>query len=116
MLSECHGIEICLRQLKRRLREWNLSSRLEKYDINIIKSEIVELLDEPDSKSGYRSIWHTLQRRGIMVPHLVVQKLLKKIEPEGVEFRKTHRRSRRQYYYPGPNRAAWHADGYFFSV
>ena len=111
MLSQCHGIEISLRTLKRRLREWNLSRQLEQYDINVVKFEIGALLDGPDSMSGYRSIWHTLQRRGIMVPRLVVQKLLKKIDPERVEFRKAHRLSRRQYYCPGPN-SVWHADGY----
>ena len=56
MLSEHHGIEISLRTLNRRLREWNLSRRLEQYDISVIKPEIVQLLDGLDSTSEYRSI------------------------------------------------------------
>ena len=51
MLSQCYGIEISLRTLKRRLREWNLSRRLEQYDIDVVKFEIGELLDGPDSMS-----------------------------------------------------------------
>ena len=56
MLSEYHGVEICLRTLKRQLREWNLSRRFEQYDISVIKPETVELLDVLDSTSEYRSI------------------------------------------------------------
>ena len=52
-----------------------------------------------------------LQLRGIRVPRVVVQELLREIDPEGTELRRAHRLRRRRYHNPGPN-YAWHCDGY----
>jgi hypothetical protein len=46
-----------------------------------------------------------------MVPRVAVEKIMKEIDPEGVQSRKAHRLRRREYYSLGPN-SAWHADGY----
>jgi len=111
MLSKCHGIEISISTLKRRLRDWNMARRNVEYDINDVRTAITELLDGPDSTVGYRSIWHALQIKGVMVPRIVVQELMKEIDPGGVESRKAHKLKRREYHCLGPN-SAWHADGY----
>lgn len=42
---------------------------------------------------------------------MVVQDLLRELDPEGSESRKAHRLKRRVYCNPGPN-YAWHIDGY----
>lgn len=45
------------------------------------------------------------------IPRCVVSKLLRELDPEGTEFRKSRRLKRREYSNPGPN-FAWHIDGY----
>ena len=69
-----------LRTLKRRLKDINLSRKNLNYGINFVRQVIQELLDRPGSSVGYRSIWHTLKLRGIIVPCLVVQELMIQIE------------------------------------
>ena len=70
-----------------------------------------ELTNGPGSAMGYRSIWHTVELEGIRVPRIIVQDLLKEIDPEGSELRRKHRLKRRVYQNPGPN-YSWHIDGY----
>ena len=45
------------------------------------------------------------------VPRKIVAKLLKELDPQGVQERRAHRLRRRVYQNPGPN-GAWHCDGY----
>ena len=89
----------------------NLSGKNVNYDINLVRQTIAELLDGPDSCVGYRSIWHALRLRGIIVPRLVVQQLMQEMDPEGVQARKANELRRRQYHSPAPH-SVWHADGY----
>ncbi len=104
------GIHISFSTIKRRLKDMNLSRKNVNYDINLGRQVIQELLDGPGSGVGYRSIWHTLTLRGIIVPRIVVQQLMQELDPEGVQARKAHRLRRRQCHSPGPN-SVWHADG-----
>ena len=60
---------------------------------------------------GYRGVLHCLKMEGIRVPRIIVQDLLKAIDPEETEFRKKNRLKRRVYRNPGPNHT-WHLDGY----
>lgn len=69
------------------------------------------MLDGPGCIPGYRHVWHTLQLKGYQVPRIVVELLLRELDPEGCEMRKQHKLKRRVYKNPGPN-AVWHADGY----
>ena len=39
-----------------------------------------------------------------------MQELLREIDPDGSELRKTHRLKKRKYHNPGPN-YAWHSEG-----
>ena len=39
----------------------------------------------PGCLQGYRSIWHTLQLKGIRKPHVAVQQFLKESDPEGTK-------------------------------
>ncbi|KAJ7383323.1 hypothetical protein OS493_028868 [Desmophyllum pertusum] len=72
---------------------------------------MAELISGPCSSMGYRSIWHILEMEGLRVPRVIVQDLLKEMDPEGTEQRRKHRLKRRMYHNPGPN-YAWHIDGY----
>lgn len=76
-----------------------------------VRKRIEEIVSGPGSAGGYRSVWHTLQLEGLRVPRIIVQHLLREIDPEGVSARKAHRLKRRVYSNPGPN-YAWHLDGY----
>ena len=70
-----------------------------------------ELIDGPCSAHGYRAMWHTLEMEGLRIPRVIVQDLLKEMDPEGTELRRKHRLKRREYQNPGPN-YSWHIDGY----
>ena len=48
----------------------------------------------------------SLQMEGLRVPRIIVQDMLKELDPEG-----THRLKRRSYVNRGPN-DSWHMDGY----
>ena len=56
-------------------------------------------------------MWHTLRMEGYMVPRVVVQTLLKEMDPEGCKQRRAKRLKRRIYSVPGPN-FCWHIYGY----
>ena len=110
-LSQYHNKEMSLSTLKRHIKRLGLQRRNAEYDIASVGNAIMSLLEGPDCSRGYRSIWHTLQMNGMRVPRLVVELLLREIDPEGVSERRKHRLKRRIYYNPGPN-YAWHCDGY----
>ena len=76
-----------------------------------VRERITREIDGPGSVSGYRSMWHTLQREGYMVPRQTVEDLLKELDPEGCRIRRAKRLRRRVYVNPGPN-YCWHLDGY----
>ena len=60
---------------------------------------------------GYRTVWHTLELEGFRVPRIVVQEIVRELDPEGTELCKSRCLKRRQYHNPGLN-YAWHLDGY----
>ena len=111
LLSAEFGIEISLSTLKRRLKTLNLARKNVDFDLNSVRQAVREIKDGPGSIVGYRSVWHTLQLDGVIVPRSVVEELQRKVDPHGVECRKAHRLRRREYHCLGPN-SIWHADGY----
>ena len=110
-LSKFHQINMSIRTLKNRLREYNLRRRLPTYDIDLVRDRILRELCGPGSSSGYRSMWHTLRMENIQVPRHVVERLMRELDPDGCEKRKSRRLQRRRYLSPGPNHT-WHVDGY----
>ena len=56
-----------------------------------VRERIMREIDGPGSMSGYRSMWHTLQREGYMVPRQTVEDLLKELDPEGCRIRRAKR-------------------------
>lgn len=102
--------------LLRRLKQYGLQRRNvtdQGFDDTFqnVQTRIRELLNGPGSSMGYRGVWHTLQMEGFRIPRIIVQELLKEMDPVGTELRKKHRLKRRVYRNPGPN-FAWHLDGY----
>ena len=75
------------------------------------RNRIIEMINAPGSSGGYRSVWHSLEMEGLRIPGVVVQDLLKELDPGGVKARKSHRLKRRVSRNPGPNYSC-HIDGY----
>lgn len=76
-----------------------------------VQRRIGEIITGSGSSAGYRALWHTLEMEGLRVPRIIVQDLLRELDPAGTELRRKHRLKRRTYRNPGPN-YAWHIDGY----
>ena len=111
LLLKNYNIEMSLSTLKRRIKGDGLRRQRPEYNINEVRASIQTIINGHGSLQGYRSVWHTLQLRGIRIPRIVVQELLREMDPEGTELRKGHRLRRRIYHNPGPN-YSWHCDGH----
>ena len=112
LLEKYHGIKICRSTLLNKLKEYGLKRRSNTVDQNRVRQCILEELDGSGRLLSYRAMWRRLQsKHGVMVPRLVVENMLREIDPEGSRLRKANRLHRRSYLNPGPNHC-WHADGY----
>lgn len=112
-LVKYHNHHISYSTLLRRLRQYGLSRQKQPSEdiLKEVRKRIQEIIDGPGSMGGYRTVWHTLELEGVRVPRIVVQEIIRELDPEGTELRKRHCLKRRQYHNPGPN-YAWHVDGY----
>ena len=91
LLEKREGLQMCVRTLKRRLRSLELKrmGNAEVIDDSELRTIIREEMRGPGSLSGYRSIWHALRlRHHIHVPRKAVAKIMKEIDPAGVEGRR----------------------------
>ena len=110
-LEKYHNIKMSVRTLKTRLRQYDLKRKQPSYDLDHVRERICQELSGPGSQKGYRSMCHTLRLENIQVPRHVVAQLMREIDPNGCEQRKSRRLTRRKYLSPGPN-FTWHVDGY----
>jgi hypothetical protein len=110
-LLEKEGYKMHLRTLKRKLSDMGLKrkgSNLEESEIELLIRREVE---GAGRLAGYRNIWHALRlRHHVHVPRSLVARLMKKIDPDGVQDRRARRLTRRNYVSSGPN-FCWHVDG-----
>ena len=111
LLLKNYNIQMSLSTLKRRIKGYGLRRQRPEYNIDEVRAFIQTIINGHGSLQGYRSVWHTLQLRGIRIPRVVVQELLREMDPEGTELRTGHRLRRQIYHNPGPN-YSWHCDGY----
>ena len=113
-LLAANGVQMCVRTLKRRLRSLGLKRKGSVVDEDHLKHVIGEEMQDAGRLSGYRSVWHALRlRHGIHISRHLVARLMKEIDPIGVQERKARRLHRRQYRSEGAN-ACWHIDGRFY--
>ena len=111
-LDRFHDIKISKRTLLNKLKEYGLSRRKSNADRGQVSACIQRELDGSGQLLGYRAMWRRLQsKHGIHVPRLMVQTILRELNPEGSRLRRAHRLQRREYLNPGPN-YCWHSDGY----
>ena len=111
LLDKQHDIQISERTLKYRLQSYSLRRRSPTYDLAQVRLRVAEELDGPGYTSGYRPIWHTLCLGELQVPRRVVAGVVRELDPEGCEMRRSKRLRRRKYIVIGPN-YCWHIDGY----
>jgi hypothetical protein len=108
-LSEYHEIDISLSTLKRRLKDYGLKRN--NTDEERLRTIINNELKGSGSSLGYRAMWHSLRLEyKLHVPRRLVAKIMKELDPDGVEQRRRRRLSRRKYVSYGPN-FCWHVDG-----
>lgn len=79
--------------------------------LEAVRQRIIEIIHGPGSCGEYRTVWHTFKMEGLNVPCIIVQDILKEVDPEGCQLSKAHRLKRRTYHCLGPN-YTWHIDGY----
>ena len=105
------GVVMHIRTLKRKLKDLGLSRRGCVVDKETLRSAISKEIAGPGCFAGYQSVWHALQlRHQIHVPRNKVARLIKEMDPQGVENRKARHLSRRRYLSLGPN-FCWDIDG-----
>jgi hypothetical protein len=78
-----------LRTLSTRLRSLGLRRRNVELDVNHVRERIREEIDGPSNSGGYRCIAHILQMEGLQVPRETVGVLVKELDPEGVNLRRS---------------------------
>ncbi len=107
-----HNITLSVRQLKRILRSRHLRRHNAATDLNTV-IDVIELeLGNTGRDLGYRAMCDRLVKiHKLVVTRETVRKILKYIDPDGVERRKQHRLRRRIYTASGPN-SIWHIDGW----
>ena len=107
-----HGIQLSLRQLKRILSRRGLRRRNNTSDMEDVLKAIATELNGSGSIVGYRGMWQRLiNEYNLVIDKETVRRILKIVDPAGVELRSRHRLRRRQYRGKGPN-FIWHVDGY----
>lgn len=107
-----YGYKISYRYLQRILQTLGLHLKKCKENLDLIIHTILKELENSGSCLGYESMWKRLKLQyGLKVNRLTVRKLLRVIDPEGVECRFKYKLKRREYKVSGPN-YLWHMDGY----
>ncbi|XP_023810784.1 uncharacterized protein LOC111947453 isoform X1 [Oryzias latipes] len=112
LLATKHNISTSLSTVKRRLREADLTKRTNYTPIIAVQAAISEELQGPGKLLGYRAMWQILkQKYSFTVRRSDVMKLMRELDPSGIEARSRRRFARRAYHSMGPNEV-WHVDGY----
>ncbi len=112
-LCKHHGISISLRTLKRRLQKYGLKKRKCNIDEETVRNLVRSEMANAGEQSGYRTIWHALRLiHNIHPSRKLVAEILRELDPEASNARRSRRLKRRKYLSPGPN-YCWHVDGEF---
>ena len=109
-----HSCDISLSTLKRWFREKGIRRRPIaeiRSDQNDVRQAVQEELSGSGSGIGYRRMHRTLRSKGLLCRRDDVRKIVKELDPEGVQLRKRRRLHRRKYFANGPN-FVWHIDGH----
>lgn len=101
-----------LSTLKRRLQDADLTRKTNFTPIATVRAAISEELKGSGKLLGYRGMWQALkQKYSFIVRRDDVMRLMRELDPSGIENCSRHRFVRRAYHSVGPNKV-WHVDGY----
>lgn len=105
-------IKISVSTLKRILKNNNFKRKsIVETRINDLVAALIVEINSSGCNLGYRAHWQRLKKKYCFtVKQSTVLKLLRIIDPDGVEARSRYKLKRRQYAVPGPNHI-WHVDG-----
>ena len=110
LLEKQDDVRMHIRRLKRKLNDLVLKRKEANCD-DIVRELIKQEMQGAGSLAGYRYIWHALRlRHHVNVPRSQVASIMKEIDPQGVQERRSRRLKRRAYVSYGPN-FCWHLDG-----
>ena len=111
LLSKYHEIQMSKSTHKRRLKE-NYLKKHDNVPIELLQTIIQREVRGPAASFGYRKMQcHLRSRYKLNIPRDNVMNILKEIDPEGTEIRRSRKLCRRKYISPGPDHC-WHTDGY----
>ena len=105
-----YGVQISIRNLKRKLNELGLKRR-DYSNIASVTHFIQNELLQSDQLHGYRMMAARCKESGFNVRMEDVRIILLHLDPVGVSLRRSRSIRRRAYYAAGPN-FIWHFDGY----
>ena len=111
-LQVYHGIRLSLRHLKRILKKRGLRRRNIQSNVETVIDAVEHELQWSGSTIGYRQMHQRmLSDHGVVIDRETVRRIIKGLDPEGVEMRSKRRFRRRRYVASGAN-FIWHLDGY----
>ena len=96
LLEKQEGVQMHARMLKRKLEDLGLKRRAANHDEDIVRELIKQEMQGAGSLAGYRYIWHAPRlRHHVNVPRSQVASIMKEIDPQGVQERRSRRLKRR---------------------
>lgn len=111
ILAHNNQIVISVRTLKRICRRLGLFRRKNQSDLDEVLAFVQHEVMTNGQMQGYRWLHLRAVQRGFVVSQDTIRRIIKLVDPQGVELRRARRLRRRQYSCRGPN-ALWHMDGY----
>ncbi|XP_065890189.1 uncharacterized protein [Dysidea avara] len=97
-LKRIHGVKKSMSWLKRQLRRLRLKRRCPDPPEESVKTIIVPIVKTSDRLRGYRAVWRILHRKfRLRIRRDTVMRMMRQIDPLGVEVRKKRRLKRRIY-------------------
>lgn len=111
ILAHNNQIVISVRTLKRICRRLGLFRRKNQSDLDEVLAFVQHEIMTNGQMQGYRWLHLRAVQRGFVVSQDTIRRIIKLVDPQGVELRRARRLRRRQYSCRGPN-ALWHMDGY----
>ncbi|XP_047246888.1 uncharacterized protein LOC124883696 isoform X1 [Girardinichthys multiradiatus] len=111
ILAHSHQTIISVRTLKRICKRLGLFRRKNQSDLEEVMVFVQQEIMTSGQMQGYRWLHLCAVQCGIVVSQDTVRRIIKLVDPQGVELRRARQLRRRQYNCKGPN-ALWHMDGY----
>uniref|UniRef100_A0ABD2WMH5 Integrase core domain-containing protein n=1 Tax=Trichogramma kaykai TaxID=54128 RepID=A0ABD2WMH5_9HYME len=113
LLKVNHNVNVSERKLKRIVKSLGLRRKnIVETSLESLVRAMIEIHVSSGFNLGYRSVWQRLKTEyKFTVKRSTVLKLLRLIDPQGIEARSKYRLKRRQYSVAGPNHL-WHVDGH----